>query len=451
MNTPASRDKRGIIKLTIINVVDAPCGYGKTSWAIKYMNSMPKDSHQFIYVTPFLEEVERVKSSVTNRQFYDPLAKDGETKLDDLHKMLGEGKDICTTHALFQMANQQTKELLRVNRYTLILDEVINVIEQVKLKKDDIKFLEKAEAISTVLRENGLKYISWNEDIKDYDTQYNKVKNIALTNNLMICEDSALIWNFPCEIFSSFHNVFLLTYMFKGQIQKAYYDLHKVGYRYLSVKMVDKEYELVPYTDRNPYDKKQLQENINIYEGHLNEIGGRAYSLSSSWFKKPDKKDLIVVLKKNARNYLMNINSAKSEAVMWTTVKGDSIKGGNKGKISSKVAPRGYSKSFVPMNSRATNQYNERYILAYLVNRFMNPILTRFFEQYNVEIDQDTWALSELIQWVWRSRIRENESINIYIPSNRMRGLLKSYLNNDRFEEAPKNAIVDELSGDWNI
>ena len=41
------------------------------------------------------------------------------------------------------MANQQTKELLRVNRYTLILDEVINVIEQVKLKKDDIKFLEK--------------------------------------------------------------------------------------------------------------------------------------------------------------------------------------------------------------------------------------------------------------------------------------------------------------------
>lgn len=110
-----------------INVIDAPCGYGKTSWAIQYMNEMPKDSHQFIYVTPFLEEVERVRDSVTTRSFFEPKSIKGETKLDDLHRLLSEGKDICTTHSLFQMANEETKELLRVNNYTLILDEVLNV------------------------------------------------------------------------------------------------------------------------------------------------------------------------------------------------------------------------------------------------------------------------------------------------------------------------------------
>lgn len=99
--------------MTIVNVVEAPCGYGKTSWVIEYMNSMRKESQQFIYVTPFLDEVKRVKDSVTNRVFHEPSAVKGKTKLEDVHKLLGEGKDkdIVTTHALFQMATAETMEL----------------------------------------------------------------------------------------------------------------------------------------------------------------------------------------------------------------------------------------------------------------------------------------------------------------------------------------------------
>ena len=434
---------------TIINVVDAPCGYGKTSWAIQYMNSMSQESHQFIYVTPFLDEVERVKES-TNRKFYDPIAVKGETKLDDLHRLLGEGKDICTTHALFHLANDQTRELLRVNRYTLILDEVLNVIEQVKLKKDDLKFLLSADAVSIVKRENGLEYISWNEKKKDYDTQYNRVKSIALTNNLMYCDSSALIWNFPCEIFLSFQNVFLLTYMFKGQIQKAYYDLHGIGYRYLSVKEVDDEYRLVPYDERKPYDKERLRELINIHSSYLNYVGDGRYSLSTKWFKNPKHKELVTRLKNNVRNYFMNICKVNADEVMWTTVKGDRLKK-NRGKIEKQVTPKGYVNSFVSMSSRGTNQYKDRHTLAYLVNRFMNPKELQFFQQYGVEMDQETWALSELIQWVWRSRIREGKPINIYIPSDRMRNLLVTYLQMDSFEEAPDNAMTNEPPGDWHL
>ncbi|MUK89280.1 hypothetical protein GMD78_12950 [Ornithinibacillus sp. L9] len=103
------------------------------------------------------------------------------------------------------------------------------------------------------------------------------------------------------------------------------------------------------------------------------------------------------------------------------------------------------------MTSRATNDYSHRECLAYLVNRFLNPIEKKFFEQYGDEIDQDTWALSELIQWVWRSRIRNELSIRIYIPSSRMRGLLNQYLNSDVFEEAPKEAIITEPPSDWHL
>ncbi|KMY48349.1 DEAD/DEAH box helicase family protein [Peribacillus loiseleuriae] len=434
---------------TTINVVDAPCGYGKTSWAIQYMNSMATDSHQFIYVTPFLEEIERVKQSVTNRQFFDPVASKGKTKLDDLHKMLGEGKDICTTHALFQMANDQTRELLRVNRYTLILDEVINVIEQIKLKKDDLRLLQNANAVSIIERENGLKYIDWNENV-DSDTKYNDIKNMALTHNLMYCDNSALIWNFPCEIFLSFQNVFILTYLFKGQIQKAYYDLHDISYRYLSVSEDYGTYELIPYDERKVYDKELLRKRINIYNGHLNDIGDRRNSLSKSWFLKPDNKDLIVKLKNNARNYLMNICKVTGEEVMWTTIKGDKVKG-DKGKIMIKVTPRGYTNSFVPMTSRATNQFKLKTYLAYLVNRYMNPIEKKFFEQYGVVIDEETWALSELVQWLWRSGIRDGNQISVYIPSKRMRDLFIKFLNSEVYEEAPENAITNEPPSDWHL
>ena len=115
---------------------------------------------------------------------------------------------------------------------------------------------------------------------------------------------------------------------------------------------------------------------------------------------------------------------------MWTTYK----------KYDSKVYPKGYTrkrsdreqKTFVACNCRATEEYKDRYNLAYLVDRNLNPGLIRFFAQENIYINQDAWAQSEMIQWIFRSRIRdgsaEDRSINIYVPSARMRCLLKEWL-----------------------
>ena len=40
----------------------------------------------------------------------------------------------------------------------------------------------------------------------------------------------------------------------------------------------------------------------------------------------------------------------------------------------------------------------------------------------------DEYALSEMIQWIWRSAIRDGKEIWVYIPSRRMRELLKKWL-----------------------
>ena len=40
----------------------------------------------------------------------------------------------------------------------------------------------------------------------------------------------------------------------------------------------------------------------------------------------------------------------------------------------------------------------------------------------------DAYALTELIQWVWRSRVRRGEPIILYLPSPRMRRLFEEWL-----------------------
>ena len=95
----------------------------------------------------------------------------------------------------------------------------------------------------------------------------------------------------------------------------------------------------------------------------------------------------------------------------------------------SQVKGKGYSNGFVPCNSRATNDYKDKTNCAYLINRYYNPMINRFFTDKGVKIEEDIWALSELIQWLFRSAIREEKEVNLYMPSSRMRSLLKDWLN----------------------
>ena len=57
-----------------INVIDAGCGVGKTTAMINLINQS-EDSERFLYITPFLTEVERIKKSCKNKNFQEPIEK----------------------------------------------------------------------------------------------------------------------------------------------------------------------------------------------------------------------------------------------------------------------------------------------------------------------------------------------------------------------------------------
>lgn len=412
-----------------IKIVDSIMGSGKTSWAIQHMN---ETNDNFIFITPFLNEVKRIKDECVIKKFKEPI-NFGKGKHDNLHHLLANNDNIVSTHALFRMSTETTKELISCGEYTLILDEVLDVVEQVFLKKDDLDILLGQELVKI---ENG--FLLWNEDKLDVSSAYDDIKVMCINKSLMIINNVILMWNFPVNVFKSFKEVYVLTYKFYSQVQRYYYDLHGVEYDYLTLSKRERKiigsplksesmgikgniiYELVEKDINIKENVEFLRKNINIITNDkINNIGDKDFSLSSTWFKRDGNKELIGLLKRNVTNYFINKMKAKSKDILWTTYK----------EQKPKVSGKGYGNSFISCNLRATNEYGDRHHLAYCLNLFPNPIISQFFISKGVTIDEDGYALSEMLQWIWRSAIRNDEEIWLYIPSKRMRNLLLKFLS----------------------
>ena len=61
---------------------------------------------------------------------------------------------------------------------------------------------------------------------------------------------------------------------------------------------------------------------------------------------------------------------------------------------------------------------------------YISPFLVNYFKGKDISINQDVYALSEMLQWIFRSRIRNDESIFLYVPSKRIRKLFLNWLDN---------------------
>lgn len=409
-----------------ITVVDSIMGSGKTSYSIQYINGNPFEN--ILYITPFLDEVARLISKTT-KDFKQPSYKGG-TKLENLNELLACQYDIASTHELFKKLTDESREYIKNGHYTLILDEVLSAIDPYDdIKKDDMKILKDSGCIT--IDENG--FVVWNQNKADYDTQYNKIKILAENKSLLYVNQKLLLWRYPPEIFTLFDKVYILTYLFDASILKNYFDLYHIEYEKKSIYNEEGRYYISDYFIP---DTKVYSELVNIYDGNLNvNIKQKQNGLSSTWFKSQVKTnpEIILQIKRNLNNYFRNILDAKSETIMWTTFKDYQVK----------LRGKGYSKQFkseqleniknaygfLACNARATNKYSGCYNLAYCVNIYLHPAISQFFRQKGIAIDEELYGLSEMIQWIWRSRIRNGESINIYIPSIRMRTLLESWLN----------------------
>lgn len=410
-------------KKDMIYTIDSIMGTGKTMAMIDKINNSG-DETRWLYITPYLNEVDRIVYLCSPKQFCAPKAYGN--KVNGFISLLKLKRNIICTHALFNHLTPEIMNQLYEYNYTLVIDEVLENISQIKVTKYDANILK---ASYFDIDDDGL--VKWKD--ADYRGMFCTYKDLADTGRLYRCHDSGFLSIFPYKELDKFKDVYILTYMFDAQIMKYMLDINKMGYIKMSAEQDGENFRFIPY--KNTYDTTIYKNNIHILEDKkLNAIGEEMYSLSANWYKKVAKNggEEFAILRNNCYNFFMNKVGVKTADCLWTSFKS----------YSDDVSRKGFKKGFLAQNARATNEYSSRTAVAYTVNQYMNLPVKVFLNMNGVSVNEDAYALSNMLQFIWRSAIREGEQIDVYVPSSRMRGLLYDFISgNNHLNDTPKSNI----------
>lgn len=402
----------------MIQICDAIMGTGKSSAAITYMNKHKNE--KFIYITPYLEEAERIKHSCPNMKFVEPSSKIREynfKKSDHTAALIKQGKNITTTHQAFKRYNEEMLDDIKLHGYRLIIDENVDVLERFDIHPDDMQLAIDAGLV----KQEGDTYSLARDDYRG--RMFRELNQFLKTRPLIQMDDVAgsrlYYWVLPPNLITAFKDVIILTYMFEGQSIHHFLEMYKLPYKYIGVQKVGGDtFEFCDGFGYTPEYVKKLKGMIHILDNQkLNEIGEEYHALSMTWFD--NHTEDVAQLKKHTINCVNNIwKDAPASDKMWSTYSD----------CRQLLSGNGYTKSFINFNMKATNALRNKHYMIYLVNLFMNVGEKTFYFQNGIQASDDIYALSIMVQWIWRSAIRDGDEIYLYIPSRRMRELLMNWI-----------------------
>lgn len=417
-----------------IKVIDALCGQGKSESIIQMMRENP--DKKFLYVAPYLSECHRVAGTMYNSDdknklplvdefgeyIYNPEAKlsgfnfkhptlEKGKKGASLCQLLADGENVVSTHALFTELGSNAIEAAK--DYTLIIDESVNVYENDSraawIKDALAKNIMILDEDGITIRFNRSNFGTATPECPDTakGSLYETIAAQCDLGQLLLIRGTAVVWEMSADLLNTFKDVYICTYMFEGSEMSSY--LRKKGLTYEIINLVGA---------KKAKDVAHLIEVLD--DGKLNSVGATS-SLSARAFKGKKKDSLCDTLRRNLHNVMYNKWNTKADDRLWTCF----------AKNADEIGTAKYRKQHLAFNYKATNDYINVHHVAFLVDSFTNPMILAAAESKDSEIDQDRYAISVLIQFVFRSAVRKGEPIKLYLPSLRMRELLERWKNGE--------------------
>jgi len=419
-----------------VEILDSIMGSNKTNRVLDWIDSNPNE--RYLYISPLLSEVDNTSRLATNLKhvsFEFPSTDEYDTKTDDLLSKLEVGANISCTHSLYLSMTEKHLDLIEKFEYIVIIDEEVGVIDAFKkYSTDDLAYLNSNGDIE-ISDEDGM--ISWVGAELGKKAKYKQFYNLCKAKAVYATKrsDTMLVTQMPVELFTRAKRVIIMTYMFNGNVLDNFLNLKKV--------------EVVPFTEVQPtqIDKQEIRGLID-----LKPLDRKLLKLSMSvyGYDKMDKKGFDLI-----SNYIRSTGlsvGAKAIDTMYTLPKSVSPVEVKSGK---RVAPRGYltyktevldEDGVVVLDSkgkpktednycwlhsgcRATNKYAYKWYLVHCYDRHPNLSVETYLKEYGCPVDKNVFALSEMLQWIWRSRIRKGEGIVLAIPNTRMHNLFLDWLN----------------------
>ncbi len=425
-----------------IKVCDAIMGSGKTSAAIYYMVEHP--DRKYMYVAPRLSEDDRIVKSCPALRFCTPDDEDRDdvTKLSDLKALMHRGRNVAITHALFALCDDNVCGLMKEHGYTLIIDEVVNILSEAKLTQKDIEAMI-TNGFASVDKDG---YVTVAPDYVggEHGDAFRATLNLARSHKLFLCgRQKYFTWVVSDRMLRAAEEVYVLTYKFEKSSMIRL--LKGSGLEYSKIHVDSDGAGHFWFTDQLSYIPSyvgHLSELIKIVDiPRLNGIGNDPFALSKSWWEKQwkeykhladydhktktyqdtelSKNTPMGIMRRNIYSYFMYEHRdipAEDKLCGGFKITEDCIK------------RKGFLDSFLVFNATAINDYGNRHFLAYPVNVFLPRELTYYYKEVNMPAKEEDFALTSMIQWIWRSAIRNGEPIELYLPSARMRRILTEWI-----------------------
>jgi len=438
-----------------IEVLESLMGNGKTYATLRYIEKQVLDdpkSH-WIYCTEYLDEIQvrtTDEKSLCRELWRTPLDTDKTEKLIEL-LLEPKVKLIAITHALLLIAsrNSYINSLFKAKGYNLFLDETIELITPYnKVKYGDFLIWHSEKWFSMV---DPLGKVVWTYDDKTSNGLSTSFDQLALdskkgTVHAHINGASVSLVHIEDEvIFGQFNRVILATY----QLEYSLFDA------YLRIKDIKKIKSDIVCDKNNTKDI--IRGNITQYTKHNDKFKNK--KLSSTWWNETGRGSATVediTLVSNTIRNIGNANGCKgSPHLLGFTVPAERVTKSNKTRT---VHPKGYpsevcfmvkssetdsdgtaklvrgstkdkaTSTYIPCNARASEDYKQKIVMVHAYNRFPLVSITDYLTAKNIPYSHEVFALNELLQWLWRSAIRDNKPITVAILSDRMRNLFDEWL-----------------------
>lgn len=476
---------------TQITVYDAPCGYGKSTAVMNYINK--SSPHQkFLVLAAYESEMNRYEEKCTKLvQPQDKHPNGG--KLESFRELLDEDKSIVTSHVLAERLTDDDWQKLHAKEYALFIDEeptcitpyspetdedLFNRIKKEfptltdkerkkilammnRMSTDDIELFVQSYCVEDPeTKLLSLKAIKDGEEREPVSKIYSHLIDLVKAHKLVHGGKGELLKIFPPTFLKAMSQIHILTYGFEDSTFDCYLKSYGYGYYkgYIAYgrktdengfTYADKESRELTYDKEEaiyiPTDYKDLitiWDNEHINEslpkemqekmkkmGKLNAPGCGYFSLSSTAYKEHMTKDEIRQMLKNMHNWCRNYAHLNPSQMFFVTYNRTVADDSDRNFWTTDSLKVKYKNRHVPCNIRATNDYANCSGVAYLINRFMHGSVCNYFNSIGCPPNKDKFSTNELVQTVFRSGIRNGQHIDVYIPSSRMRDLLRAWID----------------------
>lgn len=480
-----------------IKLVDLPCGYGKST----RINGSFDKREKYITVVPYIDEVKRFISDAREKSDFILTAPNNSkgNKSDHCEKLIRAGKSIACTHALFYRLgtlaafstgvasgaifkpnSSPTIEVqYLLDDYNLVIDEVVNPFEvEQTVRKVDFdqdylglelaKELKDGRIVPTKL---------WDEKYQQGSKTFSpSLYEKAKSGGLYRMGQNLFVLTIPTELLLKPKSVTIYTYLSEGSLLLQF--LKKLQNDRpdtftLEVEQLDGAEEAVwredvanaitvlpiPGIESQKWNHSAQLKTIKTHS----ECASTGHELRKFKDKELYGVNLNTVMVTCARELWHSNKSgqkpkagrlAKHTRMFGHPVKAEIFNEDTR-TFEDKWSTTGAT--FVPNTTRGTNAHIGCTTAVYLYDQHPNPQLLTFLGMERNSVQalhfSDAYALTELVQWLFRSAIRvggvnrattgaykPRRRVTLYMPSKRMRNLLLNWLLSGRVCSGPVKA-----------